>query len=62
MNGVITLANKILRIVYILICAIIYAATIIGKEWGIIRFILNILKVLTPLFVGLVIAWMLISC
>jgi len=60
LNGVITLANKILRIVYILIIlAIIYAATIIGKEWGIIRFILNILKVLTPLFVGLVIAWML---
>lgn len=60
LNGVIGLSNKILKIVYILIIlAIVYAATIIGKEWGVIKFILNILKVLTPLFIGFVIAWML---
>ncbi len=60
LNGAIKLSNKILKIVYIfIILGIIYAATIIGKEWGIIKFILNILRVLTPLFVGIVIAWML---
>lgn len=60
LNGVLKLSNRILKIIYILIVlVIIYAATKISKEWGIIAFILNILKVLTPLFIGIAIAWLL---
>lgn len=60
LNGVIKLSSKILKIIYVLIIlVIIYAATKISKEWGIITFILNILKVLTPLFIGFLIAWLL---
>ncbi len=60
LNNVINLSSKILKIIYILIIVVIvYAATRIGKEWGIIKFLLNILKVLSPLFIGVAIAWML---
>ena len=60
LNGIIKLGNKILKIVYILIIlTIIYATTIITKEWGVLKFILNILRVLAPLFIGFIIAWML---
>ena len=58
--NVIGLGGKILKIIYVLIIIlIVYAATIIGKEWGIIKFLLNLLKALTPLFIGLVMAWLL---
>lgn len=60
LNNVIGLGGKILKIIYVLIIIlIVYAATIIGKEWGIIKFLLNLLKALTPLFIGLVMAWLL---
>lgn len=60
LNVIINLTKKILKIVYVLIIlTIIYATTIIGKEWGIIEFIFNMIKVLTPLFIGFIIAWML---
>ena len=58
-NKTVGLLHKILKISYILIIVIgIYAATLVLKEWGILRFFKTILKVLAPFFIGLVIAWL----
>lgn len=59
LNEVINLSSKILKIIYILlIVSVLYSATLIFKEWGITSFILTLLKVMTPFFIGLVIAWL----
>ncbi len=58
-NGVLSLTNKILKIAYILIVIIaIYAITLIGKEWNVLQFFLTVIRILAPLFVGIVIAWL----
>ncbi len=59
LNEVISLGKKILSVIYILIFIVsIYVITIIFKEWKIWGFLLTILKVLFPLFIGLGIAWL----
>ena len=58
-NEVVSLSKKILHLFYIgMIIAIVLIITIILREWGVIQFLLQILKVLSPLFIGFVIAWM----
>ena len=58
-NGALSLTNKILKIAYILIVIIgIYAITLIAKEWNIKAFLFTVFRILSPLFVGLVIAWL----
>ena len=60
LNEVVSLSKRILKILYFLIIiALIFVLTIIIKEWKIGVFIKTILKVLTPLFLGIVIAWLL---
>lgn len=60
LNEVVSLSKKILHLFYIvMIIAIILIVTIIAREWGIINFLLSVLKVLSPLFIGFVIAWIL---
>lgn len=57
-NEVVSLSKKILHLLYIgMIIAIVLIVTIILREWGIIQFLFQILKVLSPLFIGFVIAW-----
>lgn len=59
LNGVIRLSNKILKILYIVIIILgIYGLTIITKEWKIGSFLLEVLKIVAPLFIGLLIAWL----
>lgn len=59
LNEVIVLSKKILRIAFFLIIVVgIYAITMLLKEWKILDIITSILKILTPLFIGLVIAWL----
>lgn len=59
LNEVIVLSKKILQIVFFLIIlAGIYVVTMLLKEWKVFDIIINILKILTPLFIGLVIAWL----
>jgi predicted PurR-regulated permease PerM len=59
-NEVVSLSKKILHLFYLaMIIAIILIVTIIAREWGIIKFLLSVLKVLSPLFIGFVIAWLL---
>lgn len=59
LNEVLGLSKKILKILYItLIIAIVYVSLIIFKETKIVNFILTILGVLLPAFIGLFIAWL----
>ena len=55
-NEVVGLSKKILHLVYIMmIVGIIFLATLIIKEWGILNLILTLLKVANPFFIGLAI-------
>lgn len=59
LNEVLSLGKKILKIAYILVIVVgIYILTILFKEWKIGDLVLNIFKILAPLFVGLIIAWL----
>lgn len=60
LNDVISMTKKILSITYVFIVILgIYAATLIFKEWKVGVFLLNLLKIVSPLFVGIVVAWLL---
>ena len=57
-NEVVTLSKKILHLVYIImIIGIVFLVTLLIKEWGILTFLLTLLKVATPFFIGFAIAW-----
>ena len=59
-NEMTSIGTRILRILYfLLIILAIYAITLINKEWGIFKFIWSILKVMSPLFFGILIAYLL---
>lgn len=63
LNDTIKLGNKILRLLFIFIAIIgVYAITLIFKEWKVVTFLLTILKILSPFFIGLIIAWLLAPC
>ena len=58
-NEVVGLTSKILHLLYItMIIGCVFVVTILIKEWGILTFLLSFLKVLSPLFIGFVIAWL----
>lgn len=57
-NETVNLSKKILKLFYIcMIIGLVLAITVIAQKWGVVKFILSFLKVLTPLFIGYVIAW-----
>ena len=58
-NELVNLSKKILNLIYIvMIVGIIFLVTLLVKEWGILTFVLTVLKVATPFFIGFVIAWL----
>ena len=58
-NEVVGISKKILNLFYVvMIVAIIFLVTLLAKEWGILTFLLTVLKVATPFFIGYVIAWL----
>ena len=60
LNNVIEISEKILNIAFIFILVVgTYALTILFKEWNVFGFIFSVLKVLSPLFIGILIAWLL---
>jgi len=60
LNEIINIVNIILKIVFVLvIILILYVGTKVLSEWGIFTFIKTILAVLSPLFIGVVVAWLL---
>lgn len=59
LNEVISLSKKILKVLYIvLIAGIICAGIMLATYIGIPKFLVGILKVISPLFIGFVIAWL----
>lgn len=59
LNDVITLSNKILKIVYVLSVVLgIYIVIKLCKELQITDFVMTVLKVITPLFIGIFVAWL----
>jgi len=57
-NEVVTLSKKILHLFYIaMLIATVLIVTIIAREWGVWKFILSILSVLSPFFIGFILAW-----
>lgn len=59
LNNLIKLGKKILKIIYVLIIILgAYALTILIKELNIVGFILTILAIISPLFIGIIIAWL----
>ncbi len=58
-NEVIHLSKKILKLLYVvLIIGIVLFAIIIGQKLGVLHFIISLLKILSPLFIGFIIAWL----
>lgn len=59
-NDLVKTGNKILKILYILfIILLIYVVGLIFKQWKILSFIGKILSIISPLFIGWFIAWLL---
>lgn len=60
LNNVIEISEKILKIAFIFILVVgTYALTILFKEWNVFGFIFSVIKVLSPLFIGILVAWLL---
>lgn len=60
LNDLFNTGSKILKLLYfILVLLIIYVFSLVMKEWGLLKFLLTILKVISPLFYGIIIAWLL---
>lgn len=58
-NDVVGLSKKILNITYVLFIALaIFVFIKLSQELNILNFLLTILKIVSPLFIGIVIAWL----
>ena len=58
-NQVISLTNKILKILFIvLIVGCIYLSLVLLKETKIMNFLGTALSIVSPLFIGLIIMWL----
>ena len=59
-NELVKTGNKILKILYILfIILLLYVLGLILKEWKIVTFLVKLLAIISPLFIGWLIAWLL---
>lgn len=59
-NQLVNLGNKIAKILYILfIILLVYVVTLIFNQWNILSIIGKFIKVISPLFIGWFIAWLL---
>lgn len=60
LNNVISIGGKILKLLYVvMIVLLIGGITLLMKEWSVIPVILKLLSVISPFFIGFVIAWLL---
>lgn len=58
-NDVADLASKVLRVTYFLLLALgIYLVLLLFKETNVLNFIWTIIKIVAPLFIGILIAWL----
>lgn len=59
-NNILNVSSKILKILYFLLIVVaIYVIVLILKEWNVISILLGVLKIVSPLFIGFVLAWLL---
>ncbi len=59
LNDVIGLSRKILNIAYILFIVLsVYIVIKVNNELHITRFLLTVLKIVSPLFIGVIVAWL----
>ena len=59
LNEIIYLSKNILKLLFIvLIISIVLVAIMLFREIGVFRFIGNVLSVISPLFIGFIIAWL----
>lgn len=60
LNDILKISKKILNVFLILIIVLaVYIVLRVCKELSVFKILVNILKILTPLFIGIVIAWLL---
>lgn len=55
-NAVLSLLDKFLKLIFIVV--ILFILTYLVKEWGLIKKISTVLSVLTPLLIGVILAWL----
>ena len=60
LNNILFTGKKIMKIGYFMaVVCLILLATYLVKEWKILHFVGNLLVVISPIFIGLIIAWLL---
>ena len=58
-NELVSLSKKFVNVAYILLIVLgIYAITILLKEWKVLNFFRTLISIISPLFIGLVVAWL----
>ena len=58
-NEITSIGKRILRIIYFLLIVLaVYVLTLVNKEWKIFKFIWNVISVISPLFIGVLIAYL----
>ncbi len=58
-NETVSLASKVLKVTYTLLIALgIYLILLLFKETNILNFLWTIMKIVAPLFIGIIIAWL----
>ena len=59
LNEILKIGSKLSEIIYVIaIIAIILLGTHLIKEWGILSFIGEFIAVISPIFIGFIIAWL----
>ena len=60
LNDILFIGKKIIRLSYIMVLIVlVLLATYLVKEWQALRFVGEFLAVISPIFIGLIIAWLL---
>lgn len=60
LNELIRIGKYLLKILFVVsIASLIFLGSYLLKDWGILKGILNVLKIISPFFIGIVIAWLL---
>ena len=59
LNEILSIGSKLAEIIYVIaVIAIILLGTYLIKEWGILKFIGEFIGVISPIFIGFLIAWL----
>ena len=60
LNEFIKIGKNLLKILFVVgIASLVFLGSYLIKDWGVLRVFFNILKLISPLFIGIIIAWLL---